>query len=433
MNARQVIILWIVAAVLAIAVTGVKLGQKASRDTATDRSPGDTLFADFPAADVATITITDTEHTSTVRKSGDAWVVAERDDYPARTSSALELLRTLGELKITQAMEAGPSFAPRFGMDENSKNADDRGITATFNDASGKQIARVSFGKPLEGGSGRFVRNHTDDSGFYAVSETFHSLQSNPARWLDDGFIRLEKIRSITVADAASPDAPLWRISRATENDNFSLADGAPGETLDDSIDSQAKNLMGFARFQDVVPAANVESRTATTPAPRLATINTFDGFTYTLRIRPAKPLEMPDLDEGFPPPDQDNQLLTLTVEAELPTERGKADEETPEIAAELEAAFKQHLESLNEKLTRENAFADRTFEVGQHVVELLLKNREDITAATPEPPVTTAPQPAPTPAVATTPPIQAVTPPIAIPPLVDDEDEDETNPADPE
>jgi hypothetical protein len=32
-----------------------------------------------------------------------------------------EFIRTLDELKVTRGMEAGPSFAPRFGMDEAAK------------------------------------------------------------------------------------------------------------------------------------------------------------------------------------------------------------------------------------------------------------------------------------------------------------------------
>ena len=384
MNPRQVTVLWIIAVALAIAVALVKVSQDAARDTATNRTPGETLFEKFPAEDVASITLTDTKGTITLKKGGDAWIVVERDDYPARTPNVLTLLRSIGDLKIVQAMEAGPSFAPRFGMDEASRNADERGTTAAFADASGKELARVSVGRMLDSG-GRFVRNHADESGFYTVSDMLHMFDATPTRWLDESFLRPEKISSIRVAEAASPEVNLWHATRETEDDDFRLADGAPGETLESEASDSFKNLMGFARFQDVVPADEVETRTADSPAPRIATVETFEGFTYTFNIAPAKPAETTDDDEGMPPA-PDDQILTFTVEATLPTERKTGDDETEESAAELDAAFEERLATLTTRLEKEKALAGRTYLVTQSVVAPLLKNRDDITTGPPEP-----------------------------------------------
>jgi len=382
MNPRQVTVLWIIAVALAIAVALVKVNQQSARDTATNRSPGDTLFEKFPAENVASVALTSTKGTITIKKQGDGWVVVERDDYPARATNVLSLMRTLSELKVVQAMEAGPSFAPRFGMDENSRTPEERGITATFADASGKEIARVSVGRILESG-GRFVRNHGDESGFYTVNDMLHMFDGEPIRWIDDSFLRPEKISSVRVAEAANPGVSLWHVKRDSEDADFRFADGAPGETLEAAANDALKRLMSFARFQDVVPAAKVESTTADSAAPRVATVETFEGFTYTFTIAPAKPVEVDD-DSGMPPA-PDDQLLSVSVEATLPGERKKSDDETEESAAELDKAFAERHATLTEKLEKEQALAGRTFRVTNSVVEQLLKNRDDITTGPPE------------------------------------------------
>ncbi len=404
MNPRQVIVLWIIAVALGLAVALVKISQQAARDTATQRAPGETVFEDFPAAGVASVTLSDAGGEITIRRENGAWVVADRDDYPARASNVLAILRTLGELKVAQATEAGPSFAPHFGMDEGATTPEERGITASFADGQGAEIASFSIGRMLDSG-GRFVRNHDDESGFYTVSDMLHMFDRDPARWLEDGFVRPEKISSVRVAPAADPDAPFWRVVRDSEDDDFRLADGAPGETLESSASDGFKRLMGFARFQDVVPAAEVEARTADSPAPRVATIGTFEGFTYTITIAPAVPGEPVD-DPDAPPASTDDQLITVAVEAELPAERKADPEESEEEAAELDAAFAERHEELTAKLEKEQGFAGRTFLVSKSVVQPLLQDRDEITTGPPEPGEPSDP------AAATSPPAPPVQPP---------------------
>jgi len=420
MNPRTVTILWAIAVALGIAVAAVKLTQKQAADTATKRSPGQTLFESFPAADVSTIRITGADGGTTLEKKDGKWTIAERDGYPANASYANEFVRTLSELKITQAMEAGPSFAPRFGMDESAKKAEDRGLSATFLDASGKEIAKITLGKNLEGAStgGRFIRNHADESGFYAIHEMFPAVSTEPERWLADGFISLEKIKSITVQKAGQ-NQPDWKAVRDTETAEFTLDGLAAGEKLDPAVSTQLKSLMAYARFEDVIPAAEVAQRKSEDQELGV-TIESFEGFTYQFTIAPAKTTEpAPESSDNLMPPAADNQLLTVAVNAGLPTERKKEEGESEEDAKAKDEAFTERLKTLTEKLEKEKAFAGRTFEVSKSLVESLLKPRAELIQK--EEPAAPAP---PAPATATTPPIEAVTPPIAIPHAEEEEEE---------
>ncbi len=398
MNKRQVIILWGIAIALSAAVAMVKLSQNQSTRSSTKRSQGQTLFESFPAKDVATIEIKGAGTEVTLSKKDGKWGVNEREGYPANNTYANDFIRTLSELKVTLAMEAGPSFAPRFGMDENSNKPDERGMTATFKDDSGKEVAKVSLGKsitntgneeasPISGGYvGRYVRNHADESGFYAVSEMFPSINAEPKRWLASGFISPEKIKSITLSEAGKTDNA-WKLTRETEEAEYKLEGATATEVVNTTVTSPLKSLLSYSNFEDVVPSSKVAERTA--EGKRTAVIETFEGFTYTLQISPTKPTTPPPgpVSPETPPAANDNYLVSITVTADLPKERKKEKDEKPDDAKVKDRAFEDRAKTLNEKLVKEKAMAGVTFQVAKSTVEPLLKGRAElITPATPAP-----------------------------------------------
>ncbi len=416
MNKRQVTILWVIAIALGAAVTAVKVSQNQSTRSATKRSQGQTLFDSFPANDAASIEIQGATGSVTLSKKDGKWGVTQRDGYPANNTFVNDFIRTLGELKITLGMEAGPSFAPRFGMDETATKPADRGLTATFKDAAGKEIAKVSLGKNIDsnsapspmGGSsavGRYVRNHADDSGFYAVSEMFPSVSDDAKRWLDSGFINPEKINAITLSQPGKSEID-WKLTRDDENAEFKLDAAAATEVPDTAVTSPLKSLFSYASFDDIVPTHQVSER-IDTEAKRTAIIETIEGFTYTIQISPTKPAT-------------DNFLLTVEVAAEIPKERKKSEGEKPEDAKTKDTAFSERQKILTEKLTKEKALAGITFQVAKSTVDPLLKDHAAlITKATP-PPADGAPtgsvQELPGGVIAR-PPTSATTPPISVPP----------------
>jgi hypothetical protein len=438
MNKRQVIILWVIALALGAAVTIVKTSQNKATQNATKRTQGQTLFESFPATEAASVLIQSaTDNVTLVKKDG-TWTVSERDSYPANNTYVNDLIRTLGELKVTVAMEAGPSFAPRFGMDESATKPEDRGLTATFKDAGGKELAKVSLGKNIESGAaqspmgggnavGRYIRNHADESGFYAISEMFPAVTADPKAWLNSTFINPEKIQSITLSQVGKTD-PAWTLTRETEEAEFKLQGATGSETLDTAVTSPLKTLFSYARFEDVVPAAKVTERAAA-EGKRTATIVTFEGFTYTLTMTPTKPgaPAAPASPEATPPA-TDNYLLTVAVTAELPKERKKEESEKPEDAKTKDTAFSDRLKALTEKLTKEKALANISFEVPKTLLDPVLKERDALLTKPAAPAAPANPsagnvqelpggmiaRPG---ASATTPPIEAVTPPISVPP----------------
>lgn len=431
MKKRQVIILWVVAAALGAAVAAVKLGENHATGPTTQRKPGETLFTSFPAAEAATIEIQGASGNAILTKKDGRWVVAARDNFPANATYVNSFLRTLGELKVTRSLEAGPSFAPRFGMDEASAKPAERGLTATFKDAAGKEIAKVSLGKNIEpnadsqdmpmggGGVGRYLWNHADSSGFYASGEMFPSVSADPKRWLSDGFINPEKIRSIALTEPGKT-APSWKLVRESDEAEFKLDGAKPAEVLNTTVTGPLKGLFSYARFEDVVPAAKVAEKTAG-DQKHGAVIETFDGFTYTVTLTPAKPDAAPATpdDPEATPPATDNFLMTVTVAAEIPKERTKGADEKPEDAKTKDEEFAARRKTLEEKLAKEKALSGIVFEVGKSLVDPLLKDRTALlTEAKPAEPangLNPGTQSLPGGMIAR-PPVSATTPPIQVP-----------------
>lgn len=388
MTKRLVLILWIVAFALTGLVYYVKSSQSTQTKSHTKRSAGQTLLEKFPSADVAAITVTGADGTTQLAKKDGKWTVANRDSYPANTPNVNELIRTITDLKVVDAIEAAPQFAPRFGMDDSAAKAEDRGLTVSFANASGTELTKVSLGKslggdeaanPMGGGAtGRFVRNHGDETGIYKISEMFGSLASDPKSWLASDFIQIEKPKSVAVTQPGKADLA-WKLSRPDEEANFALEGATEADKFDANSATPLKTLFSFGRFEDVVPAAEVEKRIEA-DKKRVATVETVEGFTYTLNISPAKSND-PAPAAGEPPAAA-AYFLTVDVAAELPKERKKAADEKPEDAKAKDEAFQTRLKALQEKLVKEQALKGRTFQVRENVIEDLLKARDGFKAA---------------------------------------------------
>jgi hypothetical protein len=232
---------------------------------------------------------------------------------------------------------------------------------------------------------GRYIRNHADESGFYAVNEMFFSISADVTRWLAEEFIAPEKIKSVSLSQKGS-DAVAWKLVRNEENAEFKLEDLKPGEALSNENIAPIKSLLSFARFEDVVSAAAAVER-GDAAGKRNAIIETFEGFTYKITITPLKP------GTGSASSAPDNQLVTIAVSAKLPTERSKAEGEKPEDAKAKDEEFAARLKALNEKLAKEQSLTGRTFELSKNTLDALLKERETLVKK-----AETAPTPAPAP-----------------------------------
>lgn len=378
MSKKTVIILWTIVAALAVGVISIKSRSRDTGEALTERRRGQSVLASFPAADVTCIKLKGAEQSVTLNKTAEGWVVAERGNYPANYTNINNLLRTVESVKINHAIEAGPTYGKRFGMDLTAKKQEDHGVEMTFLKADQSNAATVFLGKDSSGG-GRYIQNAADTSGIYVTSESFPTASPNPKDWLDETFLNVASITSIAATSVGNPDQIDWKITRADENAEFSLEGAKPEEKLDSNAMATLKSVLASARFQDV---STVEAKVVEESKDRrVITITTKDGFTYTIQLLAKPAAKAPDAQAqpGETPPAEENFQMTVKVEGKFATERSKPAEEKPEDAKAADEAFQASLKTLQEKLKTEQGLQGRVFEVSKYTIDALLKTRADL------------------------------------------------------
>lgn len=418
MSKKSVIILWVIALVLGISVTTLKLRAPVSGKANTERSRGQTLLDSFPADQVANIQLKGYETSVTLSKKESGWVVAERGDYPANVSTINNLLRTIEQVKVNNAIEAGPTYGKRFGIDLTATSQEKHGTQLSFTNAANENIATLFLGKDSDGG-GRYIQNAADNTGIYVTSESFPTASVSAKDWLDTAFFSVEKIKSISMSSAGQPETIDWKLTRADENAEFTLDGAKPEEKLDTTITAPLKTILTGANFQDVASGTDVATIEKAADR-RVATIETIDGFTYTITLVAKPAVKVPDAlakpEDAPPATEEDTYHLTVKIAANFPKERVKAADEKPEDAKSKDEAFQATQKTLQEKLQKEQALQTRVYEVAKYTVDALIKARADLLSKTPD--ATAANPAAATPGqspAATSQPVQAVTPPVSI------------------
>ncbi len=394
MSKSQVLLLWIIAALLGVAVAAVRINSAKGPAATTKLKRGDQLMATFPAREVAMVTISSADGTATLRKSESGWVVAERAGYPANSQLLGDFLTTLMDVEIAQALEAGPSYDQRFGMDAAAKEDADHGIHVAFQDAAGKELATLALGKSTDdgssadpmammrgrGNSGRFVRTGADPDGVYVIGENFPRVTADPKDWLSEKFLEIKKIRSITLSAPDDDSVTPWTLSRDTDTADFLLDGLGPDEAMQNAAVGPLKNLFSFARFEDVL-SEEAAAKLRDPIGARQAVITTFDGFTYTIGLAPKR--STPPAGEETPAAPTaaggENHLLTVQVAAQLPDGRTPGPDEKPEDAKRLDEEFQTAQQTLKDTLGEQQNLQGHVYEITKWTVNSLTKTRPDL------------------------------------------------------
>jgi hypothetical protein len=235
------------------------------------------------------------------------------------------------------------------------------------------------------------------------VSEPLDEVNVKPESWLVHDFFKIENPKSIALA--GTTDAQHWKFTRETASSEWKLEGAKEEEKVDVAKTGPLASTFANPAFADVLaPDAKPEETGLDKPA--VATYETFDGFTYTLKIGK---------------PNGENYPLTVEVAATLEKERTPGKDEKPEDKTKLDEEFKTKLKRFEDKLAAEKKVEGRPYLVAKSTVDQLLKDRAaflaDKKAETPAAatsPATSATSP---PVSVTTPPVTATTPPIAAPP----------------
>jgi hypothetical protein len=344
--------------------------QDRSAYRATGAKIGGQLLPDLRVADVAQVELRDADAQATLVRRENHWVVKERGGYPADFRAISDLIIKLNDAKVVQVEPIGPTLHPRVHLVEPGQG-EGAGTQVALRDAEGRALANVILGRqilkpdpgnPLPGArdgvpAGRYVRLADVSEQVVVVSDPLSNVEARPGRWLDKQFIKIDRIRTLTVAGEAAQ----WRITRDLEWGQWRFAAG--GGALDPSAAVQAVNSLGNLTFSDVW----ADGKPAVKGGPITVTAETFDNLVYTLRLTPRA--------------EREEYLLDVTIAGEPPRTREVEKDETPEEKAKRDQQFEQTRKLLELRLARDKAIAQWTYVVDAKQVAPLLRAREEMVA----------------------------------------------------
>jgi hypothetical protein len=194
------------------------------------------------------------------------------------------------------------------------------------------------------------------------LNDPLSTVEARPEQWMLKDFFKVEKPRAVSVTH--TNDAQNWKVTRETESGELKLANPQEGETVDAVKLGSISSVLSYPSFVDVAaPTAKPEDTGLANPVT--AVIETFDGFTYTVKVGGKA--------------GEENYHMQVAVAGSFAREREPGKDEKPEDKEKLDKEFKDKVAKLEEKLKNEKRFEPWTYVVSKWTVESLLKERKDL------------------------------------------------------
>jgi len=372
MKGKQIGILLVLLVVIGgVAVILQKRNQSQWSESA---APDSGKIADFPVNDVARASIRSSQGTVHLEKRNGVWVVVEKANYPADFQRVSSLIRELWELRPVQQMKVGRSQLARLELVEPGQGAS-AGTLVELKSAADKTLAKLVIGKRImakDSDPGTFQRLAmpmgryvlaSDHGGTVSVVNQRLEFDTRPETWLKHDFIKIENPQSISLSGRT--EARHWTLTRSDAKADWKLANGKPNEELNRSAAISFSNLLASLRFADVLPP-DTKAEEVGVDKPETLTIQTFDRFTYTLRIGQ---------------PSNENYPVSVSIVADPGQERTPSSEEKPEDKPKLDEQFKARLKQLGRKAAAEKELEKRIYLIPKTNLDPLLKDRTDLFA----------------------------------------------------
>lgn len=393
MKSKQLIIL---VAILAAAGIAAALKMR-SRDAAIGGKPqevGSRILKGFEPEGVAGFTISDGKDSVEIALKDGKWVLPSRDGFPASLTAVNELRDAAHQLKVLSVQNVGASQLGRLQLREPASDVPDaeRSKMVSFRDNAGKDTITFFAGKTSEpksdggmnfnaGPRPQFVRVKGTDGIVYQAVQGFASLNATVKSWLDkESFFKVEKLKSIAVTGPTPEES--WKVFREAEGGELKLDAPKDGEEFDATKAAGPGGAFAYAAFEDLAPAADKEKAALDKPT-HTAVIETFDGFTYTIKVgaKAAAEAAAATADAGA----AENYYLSFSADGKFAEQRtppapdkdGKPTE-TEEQKKAADEAFAKDLQKKKEKLAGEQSHKDRIFVVTKYTLDGVMKKRAD-------------------------------------------------------
>ena len=284
-GARTVLVLGVVTLVAVGAVLFVERGS----DTA--EPGGETVF---PALleqlnGVTRVRVTGREGTFALARDGDAWVVEEKERYPADPDRVHKLLLGAAGMTQVEPKTSNPERYPKLWL-EDPTGEDARSVRLVLEDASGAVLASWVLGdrRPSKSDASRtelYIRV-ADDPQAWLVEGSVPG-GGKIIDWLDRAVARIDRER-LRAAEVSHADDAVVAVNKELPADgDFVLRDIPEGRETDSQYRiNDIGRFLEDLRFEDVAPASSLDFAGS---ADKRMEVTTFDGSARAPRLRDAR------------------------------------------------------------------------------------------------------------------------------------------------
>lgn len=267
MTPRSFAALAVIAAVSSVAAVAV---YTSSVEWSRATRSGAPLFADLPnkVRDVATIEVEQGDKKITLRRSGEAWLISERESFPATSEKVKGLLASLAAAELVEPKTRKEDRYPLLGV-EDPKSKDAKSHLVRLRDGQGTEIVALIVGeKRLDASglerSGTYVRKPGEMQAWLARGNIDAGLGLRD--WVDTQLLdaRREDVKSVEVI---MPGEEPLKIKRDPERPGHTLEEIPEGMKLKYvNIVDEVVRAASSLDFSDVrkarAPASDVAAST---------------------------------------------------------------------------------------------------------------------------------------------------------------------------
>jgi hypothetical protein len=209
------------------------------------------------------------EAVATLERRDGAWVVAEKNNYPADVAKLRQQLRALADAKILEQKTSTPELYDKLGVADVSAAAA-TGIAVSFA-ATGKQLPTVILGD-AQGTKYRYARR-ADDKQSYLLDHD-PNFPHATGQWLAPTIvdIKSERVQQVVIKQ---PDGETVTLSKTKAEQNYDVGGVPKGrELLYPGVANATGNALRALNLEDVQPDAG-----AAADKPVRVEFRTFDGL----------------------------------------------------------------------------------------------------------------------------------------------------------
>lgn len=159
----------------------------------------------------------------TLSKSGDGWIVEERDGYPARDDLVRELFFDITELELIESKTSEPGRFDRLDLRDVAQDGS-RARRLVLTTAEGETVVDAHFGKvrdSLSGGEPMVYMRRTDQNQTY-LAEGELDLHGTPQSWVFRGISDVPR-EQVIAARIETPGGEVLRLEKSAGDSDFTI------------------------------------------------------------------------------------------------------------------------------------------------------------------------------------------------------------------